>query len=66
MTGTGQRGPLSEVEGSPDHFPGLLADDAQMTATFDEQRASGIYDGLRGRLTRAVADFRAEVFREVT
>ena len=34
-----------------------------MAATFGELRAAGIHDGLHGRITSAVADFRAEVFR---
>ena len=42
-----------------------FCDDAQFSAAFSAQAASGIHNGLHGRVMSLVSDFRIAVFRQI-
>jgi hypothetical protein len=43
----------------------VFCDDAQFSAAFSAQAASGIHNGLHGRVMALVSDFRIAVFRQI-
>ena len=43
-----------------------FCDDAQFSAAFSAQAASGIHNGLHGRVMSLVSDFRIAVFKQIT